>query len=281
MPRKCPIYATLRAAWDRSADGPPRRLPVPTLNDGLVLWRPDRRRHRVGSPEPGGWTSGDTDCQGILSGTLPLGSVLTPEHAQISPAWTRMPRRCSPNSTLGSQHGRYIVAPGHSLAPCRRGQIPRLDWSGTWASDQDDYLGNDHSAECFHGAGYRRANATIASFCPGNNNGFVSGSMNGKLAPFSFWPARGGTRSLCMTATPGPGTFTFPHIYWQLVWAAPNADDVTGWLGSSALAGGVVSAATALSASGRVPAAAVRLHLGCPAGATRMARSPASIVAAV
>jgi hypothetical protein len=52
------------------------------------------------------------------------------------------------------------------------------------------YPGNDHSAECLHGASYRRANATNASFCPGNN-GFVSGSINGKLAPFSFLASQG------------------------------------------------------------------------------------------
>jgi hypothetical protein len=45
------------------------------------------------------------------------------------------------------------------------------------------YPNNDHPAECFHGAGYTPANATIASFCPGNNSGSISGSLSGHPDP--------------------------------------------------------------------------------------------------
>jgi hypothetical protein len=44
------------------------------------------------------------------------------------------------------------------------------------------YPGDDHPAECFHGAGGSPVNATIASFCPGNNNGKLYTSVGS----FSF-----------------------------------------------------------------------------------------------
>ena len=43
------------------------------------------------------------------------------------------------------------------------------------------YPNNDHPAECIGGAGTLAINATIRSFCPGNNNGFASGAV-----PISF-----------------------------------------------------------------------------------------------
>jgi hypothetical protein len=43
------------------------------------------------------------------------------------------------------------------------------------------YPNDDHPAECVGGAGNLNAAATIYSFCPGNNNGFIYGSHS-----FSF-----------------------------------------------------------------------------------------------
>ena len=43
------------------------------------------------------------------------------------------------------------------------------------------YPNNDHPAECIGGAGHQNAGATIASFCPGNNNGHIFASH-----PFNF-----------------------------------------------------------------------------------------------
>jgi hypothetical protein len=42
------------------------------------------------------------------------------------------------------------------------------------------YPNNDHPAECFGGRGNTPAKVTIASLCPGNNNG----SLNGSVATF-------------------------------------------------------------------------------------------------
>jgi hypothetical protein len=48
------------------------------------------------------------------------------------------------------------------------------------------YPNNDHPAECVNGAGNLDAAATIYSFCPGDNNGFMYGSHS-----FSFAAGRG------------------------------------------------------------------------------------------
>jgi hypothetical protein len=46
------------------------------------------------------------------------------------------------------------------------------------------YPHNDHPAECFGGAGGTPANATISSFCPGNNNGYFL--ADGIVSPVVF-----------------------------------------------------------------------------------------------
>ena len=53
------------------------------------------------------------------------------------------------------------------------------------------YPNNDHPAECFHGSGYTNAGATIASFCPGNNGGYLHGSVSGVGSTFHFGPGNG------------------------------------------------------------------------------------------
>jgi hypothetical protein len=54
------------------------------------------------------------------------------------------------------------------------------------------YPNGDHPAECFHGKGFSSANATIASFCPGNNSGTIYGSVNGTyIAPVLFYASSG------------------------------------------------------------------------------------------
>jgi hypothetical protein len=51
------------------------------------------------------------------------------------------------------------------------------------------YPNNNHPAECFGGAGGTPVNATIASFCPGNNNGdFLA---DGIVSPVTFHHSSG------------------------------------------------------------------------------------------
>jgi hypothetical protein len=50
------------------------------------------------------------------------------------------------------------------------------------------YPNNDHVAECFGFTGHHSANATIASFCPGNNYGSISSTTNGTKPGFGFSP---------------------------------------------------------------------------------------------
>jgi hypothetical protein len=53
------------------------------------------------------------------------------------------------------------------------------------------YPNNDHPAECIGGAGSTGGNATIASFCPGNNHGLIMGSVDGVYSPFPFYASQG------------------------------------------------------------------------------------------
>ena len=53
------------------------------------------------------------------------------------------------------------------------------------------YPNNDHPAECFHGAGATGAKATIASFCPGNNSGWIAGFVNSVNEPFHYKAGQG------------------------------------------------------------------------------------------
>jgi cell division inhibitor SepF len=55
------------------------------------------------------------------------------------------------------------------------------------------YPNDDHPAECFGGEGYKPANVTIASFCPGNNSGYLSGSLSGypDSQPLHFYAGSG------------------------------------------------------------------------------------------
>jgi hypothetical protein len=48
------------------------------------------------------------------------------------------------------------------------------------------YPNDDHPAECVGGTGNADENATIYSFCPGNNSGFIYGTHS-----FSFAPGQG------------------------------------------------------------------------------------------
>lgn len=50
------------------------------------------------------------------------------------------------------------------------------------------YPNNDHVAECSGCTGRHSANATAASFCPGNNHDFISSTTNGKKPGFGFSP---------------------------------------------------------------------------------------------
>jgi hypothetical protein len=91
------------------------------------------------------------------------------------------------------------------------------------------YPDDDHPAECFHGAGYTAAGATIASFCPGNNAGRVLGTVDGMSAGFPFEAGGGGDRSLHMTwATPGASTSRQFRLPAGMV--TPHAHDITGCL---------------------------------------------------
>jgi hypothetical protein len=49
------------------------------------------------------------------------------------------------------------------------------------------YPNNDHPAECIAGRGTENVTATIASFCPGNNNGAMYSATN----PFPFSHGQG------------------------------------------------------------------------------------------
>ena len=54
------------------------------------------------------------------------------------------------------------------------------------------YPNDDHPAECFWGSGGMAADANIASFCPGYNNGSIWGFVDGTLTgPKPFSPSDG------------------------------------------------------------------------------------------
>ena len=62
------------------------------------------------------------------------------------------------------------------------------------------YPNGDHVNECFGGDGKTNANATIESFCPGNNFGQLFGSTDGYYASFTFEPGQGKHKTSHWTA---------------------------------------------------------------------------------
>jgi hypothetical protein len=86
------------------------------------------------------------------------------------------------------------------------------------------YPGDDHPAECIGGAGHAPTNATVSSFCPGNNNGHVYGSVKvsgNNYVDVSFPFAAGQSRA--------------PFIYYD-DYNGPqhvNSVSITGWTGNA------------------------------------------------
>jgi hypothetical protein len=89
-----------------------------------------------------------------------------------------------------------IFAPAALAAPTHATALARPD-IGSWRECGANnggvsnwvhlyYPNDDHPAECIGGAGNANANATIYSFCPGNNNGFIYGTHS-----FSFKAGHG------------------------------------------------------------------------------------------
>jgi hypothetical protein len=79
-------------------------------------------------------------------------------------------------------------APAAFAATARPATVhPEITWKECGANDTNEisewvhlyYPNDDHPAECFGGVGKHSVTAAIASFCPGNNSGIVSGSADG------------------------------------------------------------------------------------------------------